>query len=90
MSILLAALESLSLNNLWQYVFNAMECHSRCCSGCMCDCETKEIEIKNERNCCDVCYLILECSDDDYVYDNESFLSDNESFLLDNNNIKAQ
>jgi len=56
----------------------------------MCDCQTHEIEIKNERNCFDVCYLILECSDDDYVYDNESFLSDNESFLLDNNNIKAQ
>jgi len=90
MSILLAALESLSLNNLWQYVFNAMECHSRCCSGCMCDCETKEIEIKSERNCCDVCYLILECSDDDYVYDNESDYEYGDSFLLDNNNIKVQ
>ena len=85
MSVVLSVLESLSLNNLWQYVFNAMECHSRCCSGCMCDCETHEIEIKNERNCCDVCYLCLESydeSDYEYEYDN--------SFLSRDNNIRAQ
>jgi len=51
----------------------------------MCDCETHEIEIKNERNCCDVCYLCLESydeSDYEYEYDN--------SFLSRDNNIRAQ
>ena len=85
MSIVLSVLESLSLNNLWQYVFNAMECHSRCCRDCVCDCETHEIEIKNERNCFDVCYLCLESYDEsDYEYEYDH------SFLSRDNNIKAQ
>ena len=49
-----AILNACSLDNMWKYVCNSMECHLQCCRDFIsCDLKTNEIDIEpdNRNNC---------------------------------------
>ena len=58
-----AILNACSLDNMWKYVCNSMECHLQCCRDFIsCDLKTNEIELEPEPdNKCTVIELMSQC-----------------------------
>ena len=61
MGNVVSGLSHLACGDLWRYVFNSMECHSKCYSddgyGCQCDCLTNEVEVDDDDKCPFSCCL---------------------------------